>query len=41
MDKEMKTLRPEKTRELPKQVVEVHRQKLRLIKMLSRNPVMK
>jgi hypothetical protein len=31
----------EKLKELPKHEIEIHRQKLRLIKMLSRNPEMR
>jgi hypothetical protein len=40
-DKEMQGVKSEPKRELPKKVLEVNRQKLRLIKMLSRQPEMK
>ena len=39
--KEMQMLKPEGKRELPTKIIEVHRQKLRLIKMMSRQPEMK
>ena len=40
-DKEIQTPKVEGKRELPTKTIEVHRQKLRLIKMMSRQPEMK